>query len=110
MEMKEFPKIREELVRVIEELMKRYLYKLRDMYTEDPEEEVRDLSALLDDLWKLVVKAKKIYEGGYTIFVYSVLLGVLRSLSKVEEDLYIYLDELNTELWKEIRKEMRGGK
>jgi len=96
MEMKESPKVRGDILKVIEWLMEKYLYKLRDMYTENPEEEAKDLFVLLNDLERLVSKAKKSYVGGYTIFVYSVLLGVLEGLEEVNEDFYMYLKELRS--------------
>jgi hypothetical protein len=94
MAMKEFHEIWNEVFKVIQKLKDKYLYDLWHDYTEEPDEESADLSILLRDLEKLVDKAERSYVGGYTIFAYNVLLGVLEGLSELYEDLQIYLEKL----------------
>jgi predicted phage gp36 major capsid-like protein len=99
MAMKEVLEIQNEVFRVIRRLMEEYLDDLERKYTEEPDEESADLLSLLRDLERLVDKAERSYVGGYTIFAYNVLLGVLEGLSEVYEWLQIYLDKLR---WKAL--------
>jgi hypothetical protein len=94
MPLKEIPEIWEKVFKVIQELIEERLTDLQHDYTEEPEEESRDLSSVIEDLEKLVDRAGKCYKGGYTILAYNILLGVLEGLTEIYSWLDIYLDKL----------------
>jgi hypothetical protein len=94
MAVKEFPEISNEVFRVIQKLIEKYLVDLEHEYTVEPDYESMDLSDLLRDLERLVDKVERSTEGGYTIFAYSVLLGVLEGLSDLYDWLQIYIEKL----------------
>jgi hypothetical protein len=94
MAMKEVQEIQDEVFRVIQRLIEKYLDDLEHDYTVEPDYESMDLSDLLKGLERLVDKAERSTVGGYTIIAYNVLLGVLEGLSDLYEWLQVYLDKL----------------
>jgi len=94
MAMKEVQEIQDEVFRVIQRLIEKYLDDLEFEYTVEPDYESMDLSSLLRDLERLVDKAERSTVGGYTIIAYNVLLGVLEGLGELYEWLQVYLDKL----------------
>lgn len=99
MAVKEVPEISNEVFRVIQRLIEKYLVDLEHEYTVEPDFESADLSSMLRDLERLIDKAERSTEGGYTIFAYSVLLGVLEGLQEVYDWLQVYLEKLK---WKAL--------
>jgi hypothetical protein len=86
--------IRFEVRDFISRLVYTYADRWAGEYTVDLRAEREDLEKLLEDLRRLVNKAKRFHEGGYTIFAYEVLVGVYLGMVFVEERASSLEDEL----------------
>jgi len=81
MALKQYEEIQRKVVDAIDELIEKYLSHLRLDHERDPWKERRDLERFLDEFRVLLVKARKLQEGGYTVFAYNVLIGVWHALN-----------------------------
>jgi hypothetical protein len=104
MALKEYPSIQVKVVSVIKKLLEDKIGDLERRHLENPWMERMDLNRLINDLEKLMVNVEKFHEGGYTVFVYNVLLGVLEGVREVldwlnewigslESDFDLYIDD-----------------
>lgn len=97
MALKEYPSIQAKVVSVIKELLEDKIDDLERRHLENPWTERGDLNSLISDLEKLIVNAEKFHEGGYTVFVYNVLLGVLEGVVEVFDRLDGWIDNLESD-------------
>lgn len=94
MALKEYLGIKDKVSDVIYDLRYKWLYTLMRRHRGYMYEQKEDLDKLIEDLEDIVAKAEVKYsEGGYTIFVYNVLLGVLDGLFGVSLDLSRWIGE-----------------
>jgi len=78
-------------------LLKRYIEELERRHSTDLFAELEEIEDIVRGLEKLVSRASKSYEGGWTIFVFAVLYGVLDALYEVLEALKERVEELGYE-------------
>jgi len=78
-------------------LLMKYIKELERRHSTDLWAELEEIEDIVKGLEKLVARASKSYEGGWTIFVFNVLYGVLEALIEVLEALKERIEELEYE-------------
>jgi hypothetical protein len=78
-------------------LLRRYIGDLERWHSTDLLAELEEIEDIVRGLEKLVARASKSYEGGWTVFVINVLYGVLEVLYEVLEALRERIEELEYE-------------
>jgi len=86
-------------------LLRRYIEQLEYRHSTDLWAEFEEIENIVRGLEKLVARASKSYEGGWTIFVFNVLYGVLEALYEVLRILRERIEELEYEDWRKRRRE-----
>jgi len=94
MALREYQGIKDKVSDVVYDLRFKWLYTLMRRHKGYMYDQKEDLDKLIADLEKIVADAEvKFSNGGYTIFVYNVLLGVLDGLFGVLLDLDRWIGE-----------------
>jgi hypothetical protein len=92
--LREYPGIKDKVSDVIYDLRYKHLYNLMRRHRGYMYEQKEDLDKLMADLEEIAANAEvRFSEGGYTVFVYNVLLGVLDGLFGVLLDLSRWIGE-----------------
>jgi hypothetical protein len=110
--MKEYSDIQRRVFKVVVRLLEDRIDDLERRHTDNPWKEEGDLGYLIRELERLAGKASKFYEGGYTVFVYNVLVGMLNGLYQVMDKLEAWIDNLESDLiaWKYFEEEEGIGR
>jgi hypothetical protein len=97
MALKLYSEIWRRVVEFIVGLMKRYIEELERRHSTDLLAEFEEIEDIVKGLERLVDRASKSYKGGWTIFVFNVLYGVLEALLEVLRVLKERIEELEYE-------------
>jgi len=97
MALKLYAEIWKRVLEFIVGLMRRYIEELERRHSRALLMEFEEIEDIVKGLERLVARASKSYEGGWTIFVFNVLYGVLEALLEVLEALRERIEELEYE-------------
>jgi chaperonin cofactor prefoldin len=97
MELRLYSEIWKRVLEFIVGLLRRYIEELERRHSRDLWAELEEIEDIVKGLERLVDRASKSYEGGWTIFVFNVLYGVLEALIEVLEVLKERVEELEYE-------------
>ena len=94
MALKQYEEIQRKVIDAIDELIEKYFSRLYLEHDRDPWKERKDLERFLDEFRVLLVRARKLQEGGYTVFAYNVLIGVWHALNGLLSMLEDWIEHL----------------